>query len=774
MNNVSNVIEEINQLDFVFENPATVKVQFVKRLLEKPVVKAYLFQKLSKNFNPSWFFLLFELRYFAPETIPGPIIIVDENGKEMKGFQGWQGSFVIWEAAKFNAIETNFSLTKILLELIDDYINYAYLNKENTDRNFATDYYFCQFIFLLPLKQISQKHINFINDFGLSRDRSILSNDLTEKLFLRALDAKDERLIYKLLELFFSPTREKNEMRLASVIEDYYVQGFAKEIPEKLFKCLHEGSIEWAIRKLDILSRRFQYQFLKFNITSLEPDMQNSPSEGLNFAIVDLLVGLFKQLENSKLRSYILRLLQSKRSILKRIAFFFIDQQYNSFYDIFWEQENPLNFFEGKLEIFRIINRHCTAFKKIQVDELLENIDKLKILKEKYGTSKDRKRYLAYKKLEWLSALEPIFLAYPEIVNRYNNLKKTTSGQTTSHPGYDSYFEVRPGGEYDEVKRIFKLPTRDVVNLLNNPTQWNGYNGWGLEQDLRDYVINNLELVTKNLNDFKQIPISFLYNFIDGFRSLSEKKVIMDFNVIYEFITDFIADRNELWDNEKNVSDRSNSIGMIAWLIDSVSENSAYELNIGLLEKGNNILLFIEKNYHLTFKALNNDPGFDIINSTRGKIYRAMISSSLRELKINPRNGVYWNSKIRERFTERVTDGSLYPEFYWSVGFMTPQISYLDFNWLSSNKSQLFIYREEFDSDPPFYGYLLRSSELYSNLFQLLKDRYEVELDTLTERNSKTQRLVEHILIAFIAKVTEAEPILEKLLQKPTRNKLGT
>uniref|UniRef100_UPI0026003D91 hypothetical protein n=1 Tax=uncultured Mucilaginibacter sp. TaxID=797541 RepID=UPI0026003D91 len=725
---MANIIEKINQISLHISEGGNIDYNLVAEAISDPIVKAFVIQYLSSpnNFKSSWFKALYDLGLFDFENIPAPGTFYDAEGNESRGFIAWDAVFLIWEAAKQDAVQNN--LLPLLLELINHYIQFVNVRKDDLRRNPTTDYYFCQLIFLLPEGVINEEHLDFLINFGLKRDRSILTNDLTGKFFDKTLTWVEKQMSYSLLDIFFTPSSAPSDYKMNSVVDAFYLEQFVKRVPGKLYDALGSGVIEWLTDKIKALVENYTFQFLKFNIPSLEPDSQNSHNEGLSMAIVNLLVNVLQVADNGYTNQIVSAYVKDDTLILQRIAIYFVDQRYDQLKDLFWMYKNPPVVNEIKLEVYRLLNRHCEDFDGSEVQVVVNWIDELTVppdLEDKVDVDK----YGAFEKLEWITALEPIRFRTESVASRYRQLMKITENNAPRHPGYDSYFGIRPGGEFSRAERILKMDPVRVLNLLADQDAWDGYNHWGLEQDVRDYVITNVSLVISHTKQFIHIPVKFLYNFVDGFRTLAEQKATLDYEQLLAFFLKLAETRAELYDFEIEDREKSGAIGMIGWLVQSVLQIDEVGVRSEILDLSAQLLLLLDDKYTRPFEWLNNDPGFDIINATRGKLYRAMITCSLNANKSNGDQPGIWRYDIRERFTSHVTSSDC-EEFFWSIGFYIPEVSYLNFDWLKKHKDDIFQDRESFGGDIAFYGYLMYAASVYNNLFELLLDRYLNALHT--------------------------------------------
>lgn len=757
-----NIIGKINRIDELFNRSVPEHEPEMMECLDEQVTRSYFIRKLSGAFEPNWFEFAVRKGIISFSDIPEVIRSEDSDGKITLGFKNWEGAFLIVEAAK--ALSLFPELTNLLLDIINEFIGLARERQDDETRNFTVDYHIAKSILLLPINLLEHSHLEFVFEFGFRRDRSLLSREMVDSFFPRTLeDNKD--LAMHLLDRFFTPIFEKRLHKAHSIIDDYTLENFSKTAPEMLYERLGDDVVKWSVDKLKSVSEEYKFMFSKIELTSLEPDPQNSNETNLNFSLTRLVIELLSKIPKDKLGEQLSVLINLDDQIISRIAYYLIDRNYKDFCHLFWKQENPLNRFEAKLEIYRLIRRHCEGFSTEEVTIITKWIDSLDVDRSETESEEQHEKYRAYRQLEWYLALELIHYKYSgQLIQPYNKLREITEGSQPSHPGYDSYFTLRPGGDYSSSNRILGRSAVDILNLLANKDKWDGYNIYGLQQDLREYVVTSHGAVVEHLYKFEALPIPFIYNFVDGFRGMAEKGATMDISRLLDFFRILVENRADLWDLSTDGRDKSGSVGMIAWTLRTLVRNNDYNITIDQIKNAIQCLVVMEAKYNGNFEWLNDDPVNDIMNSSRGQIYDAMIACSMREVKV--RGGEpFWDEVVKDVFTQRLAEKSGSVEFYWSLGFNVPQISYLDMEWLESYKGLLIEVKEGKYKLPVFYGYLLLSGQLYTNLYKLFYSTYLSQICERIENATIVRRLVEHIWVAFAIDLEKSDSLLSGVIE---------
>jgi hypothetical protein len=764
-----NIIEKINRIDKLFNRSVQEHELEMMACLDEQVTKSYFIRKLSGAFEPDWFEFAVREGIISFSDIPEVLSSEDSDGKITLGFKNWEGAFPIVEAAK--ALSIFPKLTGLLLNVINKFIVLARERQGDDTRNFTVDYHIAKSILLLPISLLEDRHLEFVFEFGLKRDRSLLSREMVSSFFPRALEANKE-LSMHLLDRFFTPIFEKRLHRAHSVIDDYTLENFSKTAPEMLYESLGDAVVDWSVDKLKSVSEKHKFMFSKIELTSLEPDPQNSNESNLNFSLTRLVIELLSKIPKDKLGEQLPVFIKLDDHIISRIAYYLIDRNYKEFSYLFWKQENPLNKFEAKLEIYRLIRRHCEDFSTVEVNIIIMWIGGLQVERSENESEEQHEKYKAYRQLEWYLALELIHYKYSEqLIQPYNKLREITEGSQPSHPGYDSYFTVSSAGDFSSSNRILGRSAVDVLNLLANKDKWDGYNIYGLQQDLREYVVTSQAEVMKHLYKFEALPIPFIYNFFDGFRGMAEKAATMDISRLLNFVRILVENRADLWDLSSDARDKSGSVGMIAWTLRTLVRNNDYSITVDQIKNAIYSLIVMEAKYNGAFEWLHNEPVSVIMNSSRGQIYDAMIACSIREVKVVG-GEPFWDEGVKHVFTRRLTEKSGSVEFYWSLGFKVPEISYLDMEWLESYKELLIEVKDGKYKLPVFYGYLLFSGQLYTNLYKLFCPTYLSQIDEVIENVTIVRRLVEHIWVAFAIDLEKSNSLLNRVIESADIQKL--
>lgn len=753
-----NIIERFNKIEQIIASRDTRQDDFVREVLLVPVERFFLIDQGVKKFSKEIFLYLDALNVFDFDTIPR---------KTENGFYGWDAGFLLRRASEANKDQFDKDINDVVLRIIDQYIDYAFNRKADSERNFRPDWFISDCILSLQLADITDKHFAFIREIAIPSPMTHVDSDLAEVFFKRVTNEKSERLCYLLLDIFYSPNPEMPEQyfELKSLIEGYVLRQFSDGSSEALLNAFGAPVIRWVINRVIELDDKYTSSFSKLLIVAVADDEQNWQRDSLSHAIIRQLRELLdcSSLSTEDRRSFSKELRDHDHGILRRVAIYTINKHFVELGELFWEIANPFVDTEWKLEVHKLIRAHAETFTPEQMQFLLGCIDSIPPGEpyEPY-TAADMQRFNNSSKIEALQAFDGL-KDWKEKIEAKKYELKTAGGVESNFPGYDSYSRFTVGGDYDE-NRIITQDLAQVSERLSDPQKWKGYDQYGLQQDLRQMVINRSDEVVRRLDKFMSVAPAFLYYVFDALRELLQKGTGTDRTKIFAFTQNLLASRDDFWNPEDPQNENGSMLGMICWMLRDAAEKEI--LTLSEMYSAVDILVMIDDRFTKPFVYLNaeKDKNFDIINSTRGKLYDALIHLSMKLAKPKEKEpDQRWYTPIRELFEKRLTDGSFFDEFYWTAGMYTPQLSYLDHKWWKERHELLYIITDKI-KDYGFKAYLLYTRTVYGDIFEALQQYYYRSLELYTDQSAITDRLSEHALIAYVYEMDGGEKFLHSIL----------
>lgn len=778
---MENIIEKLNRIDQILADRDTAQTGFVHEVLHAGGAdRVYLLNVASSRFSKEMFIYLEQLGAFDFETIPGPKIEKNSEGDENRWFYGWDAGFLLRAAALANMEQPDEAITSILLKIIDQYIDYVYARTEDLNRNYRPDWFFCDCIEFLPLDKITNKHWKFIREIGMSGAMSHVGGDIATTFFKRVVEAKHTNLILEILDLLYSPAAnpEKGFFEIRPLVDAFIIQNFADNHAADIMVTLGPQALDWLIQRTALLSKQFPQAFNKLLIVSIAEDSQNWHNDGLSQLVVRQLRNCMdvEGVSDDILKNYAEKLLKSEIPVLQRVAIYTINRHFGLLQELFWKLINPLDEFEWELEVFKLLETHIEELDEHRMEIVVTWMEQLKFHElEGYSPDQLEKIHLSHK-VTWYKVFSDTMLIRPNfplkdrILNAREELK-AGGGVESSHPGYSSYFTTRTGGDVS-LQRLTGQDIGTVISRIQTPDQWQGYDQWGIQEDTRRLVIERPVEVMEQIALFTEIPSQFLYYVYDGFQNLLSSRTEIAWEQLLNFTLSLLEKRADLWAHDGKIGgDNSTLIGMIAWLIrDGVQKD---QFNDQALAVATRILVTADGSYTRPFEYLNQnkDQNFDIINSTRGKIYEAMIVLSLQLAKTKE-EAERWEPSIKAVFDRRLKDKSFLDEFYWMAGHYTPQLTYLDKAWWMENRSLIYIVNEDIE-DFAFKGYLLYAARVYSDIYEALLEYYYRALATYQQKNVYSDRLVEHIAIAAVFDLPSGVQLFEEMMKSRQIHLIG-
>ncbi len=766
-----NIILNLNRIDRIISGQESDSEGFIASILDRyEADRSYLFDQLSRQFSRPLFIYLYLLNAFDFKGIPAPKVEKTADGGEQSFYYGWDAGFLIKAASDYNRSQPDPDINAALHHLLKKYVRYALEHWTDPKRNSRPDWIMCDAIQQLPLKQIDAEYLGFLRSAMQLGGMTHVGADLATNFFDRVISENEQGLILVLLDFFYQPDKRREGMlfELHGDLEDYSLIDFASHSVAGLLKTIGLPIIDWFINRITELSKEYPGAFDKFQIVSIADDEQNRHHDGLHQIIVLHLRNLLDEAamtqdELYKLTEY---LLLQPVTVLQRIGLYIISQHFKKLQPLFWQLGNPLRELEWKLEVFKILEQNAASFSKDRIEQVMIWIGQLEREQMDNETKDQVEKYLAYRKQEWYAALRSVGEDLQPMFNEeVKKLEEITKTQPT-HPGYDSWFEMRAGGDYSK-RRITELPVTDIPSVLGNPQLWDGYDKWGIQEDVRRLATERTKEILQELPAFTNISSTFLYYLLDGLRTIVPREKDLNWTALLLFLETLLNTRQDIWVNGGEAeTDNSSAMGMICWLIKEGFERDAFRTEEA--DRWIGLLVTIDTNYTRAFKPLNQekDRNFDIINSTRGKLYEAFVSVNLNleSRKREENKERHLHPAIKNVFNKRLNDQSYYQEFYWTIGQLTPQITYLDSAWWNENRSLIYIWQKEID-DAAFKGYLLYASRLYQNIYSGLLEYYFRAVDGYHEKSIYADKLVEHIIIAAVDKQPSGNELLDRVFE---------
>ena len=286
-----------------------------------------------------------------------------------------------------------------------------------------------------------------------------------------------------------------------------------------------------------------------------------------------------------------------------------------------------------------------------------------------------------------------------------------------------------------------------------------------LAETLKEYVATNPDRFTTNLLPFQDVPPLYQSSMLQGFLKAWCDKRQFDWEALLAFIHQLLSSET-FWAEQQmpRLSHRNWILSATADLIAAGTEDDNHAFDVNLLPLAEQILFILVEKVNPSVTALTNLPTA-VLNSGRGKVFSAMLKYALRFAHTSDtakKDSSRWPPVVREEFTKRLdrrVEDSL--EFSFTLGAYLPNLFYLDKAWVIANVDRIFPQENDVHWHAAFSGYLFYSSQVYSDLYSLLKEHghYQWALDmrfhTEIEARRSRERLVTHICVGWTADMGE-------------------
>ncbi len=773
--------QEIENADNNYDETKAEKIFQIIRNDESQ--RNYFFNKLSSSTNPfPWLKPLKEKGYFDPQHNPPPQEVPDSKGYFTIPYWNVLGylenvAYKIKENPDTEVIET-------LLEIVNKIITYQDEKGERIE-NYKTDWLMIKIIFSLPIDKITENHIEFIRLALTSKwDTILVASEIGNTVLPKLLQAKVENLVLNLLDIILSYKKieeksyfdDKKTYEYTSIMDEYWLEEVLQKHKQKIAELCGIDAARIAIGKIKKILEEDISQFNNIWIPTIEDHPQTNFPNRYECLLVHFVRDMFQLSEPQKIKEEIENLLKEEHPIFKRIAIHIINYHYKDLNELFWQWEgNPLEDELLKHELYELFKNNCSDFTKEQIYKVLKWIESKNYYIPEEIKDKDQvNKIIDYQKKEWLSAL--LETKNADILSSYEKYNKINPVQL-DHPGFVFWMGTKVGYESSVAKDELLIKTNEeIAEYFKNTKEQLDIEG--LSDSFKNCVLENPEKFTNNIKPFLNVPRIYQHALLWGLSEAWRLKKDINWQVVFDFIK-YLITPDDFWNEEnRGFNYRNWIISLIAELIEEGTKDDNRAFSPEFLPVAKNILLILlEKN--ISDLPDMNDLVTSVLNSTKGKIFSAMVNYSLRYARLYKReNEERWEKSIKEEFTKRLNrkiESSL--EFSVILGEYLTNLYFLDKKWVIDNINRIFPTDNDIHWKATFTGYLFYSSRVYKDIYFLLRENGHYAKAIKTEFNKPyiTERLVQHICIGFLEnweKLEDEESIIFQLIENKNINQL--
>ncbi|WP_048189922.1 hypothetical protein [Methanobacterium sp. SMA-27] len=718
------------------------RMEILRKIKHNDPLKSQFFRELSKTTNPfPWLEDLIIEGYFDPEGYPSP-----EEVSEKKGYYTipyWDPSGYLENISKLNYLENDDKTTELLIDIIENYINYP-----REERNYRIDYVFLKAIFYLPKEKITSDHINFISK-AINSDSTLIELELFKIVMKKLLDYKFKDFLLELLEIILDYKKESKQYLIGyvhneyvSIMDEFWLNKNLEDSKPFIAEFCALDAFKISLKKISDIVDEDKFQFDYVSIPTIEDHPQSMFPEEYKFQLVHFARDMIEYLPAHGIYSEEIRictenLAANEKKIFRRIAIYIIDLYYDELNEIFWNWiGNPLDEIDLRHDIYRFFKLNYSKFDddKEKIDLIIDWVDNNEYIRKLESEGADLTS-LAYQKLRWFLALdESKNQKIQSLIREYRLLYP----HDIEHPDFGVWTsEELVGVDTRNSENLCKKDNQQLADYLNNFTSESIFEQSDLSESFIKCVSDHPEKFTNNLLPFLNVSRKNQYNLIYGLQKAWSSEKTFNCIEIFDFIKDIIINE-KFWNEESDGRNYKNSIvSVIADFIEKGTEDDRFAFDRNLLKEAGKILLIIVDNAESDLQEMD-DLITSVLNSSLGKIFSAMVVYSLKCLR------EYGNfpQSIRIEFEKRFNNPPI--ELSVTLGRYLSNLCALDKDWVNQHINLIFPDNIEIWKHA-FMGYLFYSTVIYTDIYNLLKNEYIRAIKTDFNDRKITHRLIQHI-----------------------------
>ncbi|MDR0912905.1 MAG: hypothetical protein LBM96_09935 [Methanobrevibacter sp.] len=692
----------------------------IKEKLEKikqdSILENVFWEEISKSKDDIWLYPLFKEGFLT----------------SYNKMSYWRPSEYLEKLSIENEKNPNPEITKILKEIIEDYIKHNF----GENRNGNIDHTFLKIIFSLPKDDMKMEYIDAVEAMLSNRDNILIQGEISENILKKA-GSYELDCFLRLLEIVLKFKIENYGIESAYL--DNLFEEVLKNNKEMIAKLCAFDAAKIGLKTISSAIKEDKYQFA--SISSITPHVQNIFEDNydilLVFFIREMLEYEYSKNEKQKIADVVNVLLHENHVIFKKIGFHLINFAYDDLNEYFWNIGfNPLNVFGARHEIYELFKNNSIKFNDEQIKKIICWVDNSNYIKKitNEGVSEE---VSAYQKLRWFQSLEKS--ENQEIKERLIECKKFHSEEIE----YPDFGVIHTKLETIIPKYEKSFCDKKVEKIIECLDEMKEKDEFELMGSFRICVSKNPLKFIEKLNYFVESSEKIQYELILG---LSEaKKVELDgdnlaiglssFKKILEFVNTILIQKLV----DKTLDSENYLINMIPLLISEFIPDDEEDFNniSSDLKKVILLLLNVSKdNEKIDEKNLS----FNILNSTSGRIYDLLFVYIYNEYYKSNRE---IDKEIKKVIEKEINKQST--SFLYNIGLYFIYLCRADKTWVKNNIDLIF---SETCGKYSFLGYL-RNPHVHKDIYHLLKKKsyYKKALKENFHDVKFTSRLIEHICL---------------------------
>jgi len=714
--------------------------------------------------------------FFEPSHNPAPIEV--DNGFFRVPY--WSSLDYLVAVARVARSKDELALAEKVLAVVRSVTTWTD-DEGNKRDNYHTYHKFAEILGLIPPAAITAEYLDLIPTWLTSQfDRNLVGDALAEGAVTILLSSHSSADWQKALEIFrhctavswtdaaeLGEAQRKPKMPIDGHWLSILVTNHAKDFGQKLGVLAANLLLN---RTQEVFSSDGHRAFSSVYRPAVEEHKQNlswqEPENACVQGLRDVLLGWCEQ-DLTAAKGFVTSLLSSPEQIVRRIAIFVTDRQWEDLGELFFSALSSEIFDWGHLhEVYNLLSRHFAKFTDPEKAATVKAIAEL----PPQIWADDPALALRYTQRRWLSAIAG--QGYEPADRWYQALNGDPSiGELGEHPDFESYSEVSVGfgpSPYTVQELLALAETESIVEKLNafeQPVHWKGLSSRrALVEALEDSARKSPEVFVRLLTAFLSAKHEFQYAVISGLKKAwddGEKSFQLDWDVAWRRIVTFLE--RLLGDEAFWVEGATREHGgfsyrdwippLVAELLGAGTKDDNHSFPEELLQRTWELILVLLDRAHEVDQP-ESDAMSQAINSPKGKAIEALVNHALRSCRIADKaTGTHsqsWGAMCSTFDSELSKCKGCNYEFSTLAGAYLANLLYLDREWVRINLARIFPEDHPINTLCALDGlaYSRANSAVYSVLVQGGVIDRALRMDL--KRPVTGETLVERIAVAYL------------------------
>ncbi|KIA92272.1 hypothetical protein OC25_17730 [Pedobacter kyungheensis] len=532
-------------------------------------------------------------------------------------------------------------------------------------------------------------------------------------------------------------------------LKEYLIKAFAEQkLDESIFEGIFD-TINWGLTN-DIGSA-MGYSAIK-NLDD-PTNHDDKVTDTFSYLLREWLVKL-ADTNVEKLKPILKDLLFANRynvPFFKRMAMFIVSKRWDTLGSLFMDvlaQESEFRLFSTdsyKLELHLLLETVATELTGEQAKVIGEIIKNGPIGDRHYTASKEHWQH------RWLDAMKSrkeFQKDYQHLTEKLNVKKNyREEGKIQVRVGHVSPYTI------DEVLEMQNQELLTQIKNYRDRDRWEDPTVEGFADIVGKAAAQNPDKFTSVLEQFYDVTYLYIYQLLSGFNEAWKNGIALDWEKILVFCKNYISSEAFKNDQLKTEDDRRATrewvYGNVSWLLSEGSRDDAHSFDNTLLPIAKSIILEMIPNLPMDRQFDKDFPDYIMhsLNSTSGKVYRALVDYSLKYARncTDENDNSHWDSEAKANYEVAMETGMV--DTFVLLGMYLSQFMYLDSEWL---KASIIKYQNvEQRLWAGFMGGIGFGKPISGEYYPIMKPYYQRAVDTGYIDTTHQQGILRHFLAFY-------------------------